>query len=230
MLNLRSLQTRYGEGGETRFAQAGWTAICLHSKNGDVFDDEKSRDPSLYRETEALNHAPYFKHILDNIRSDGCQLHRVRLSILQPRQLIPWHQDSRIFRIRRNRGNHLRLHVPIVTNPDVVFRIGPYQVAMSAGELLNFEVSYPHQVYNGGEEIRVHLLIDCLAPYSFLKSNFGQMTSGRSSKRPALKDYYDQSQEELKAYRHSFRGRKKEHRVGRARFEKSEFLASTDDV
>ena len=53
-----------------------------------------------------------------------------------------------------------RLHVPIVTHPDVDFVIGGRRVQMNAGELWYGDFSFPHKLCNRSRIERVHLVID----------------------------------------------------------------------
>lgn len=59
----------------------------------------------------------------------------------------------------------VRLHVPIVTNPDVKFRMWDYngdavEFNMDVGDLCYLDARKPHSAVNGGKTDRVHLVID----------------------------------------------------------------------
>lgn len=53
-----------------------------------------------------------------------------------------------------------RFHVPVVTNPGVVFMIDGHWITMAPGEVWSLDTTYPHAVTNRGEAARVHLIID----------------------------------------------------------------------
>jgi hypothetical protein len=55
-----------------------------------------------------------------------------------------------------------RIHVPIVTNPDVDFRLNGERVVLAPGEAWYLRLADPHSVVNGGETARVHLVIDLI--------------------------------------------------------------------
>lgn len=55
----------------------------------------------------------------------------------------------------------IRLHVPIVTNREVDFRVNGAPVTMAPGELWYLRLADPHRVLNRGATPRVHLVIDC---------------------------------------------------------------------
>lgn len=55
---------------------------------------------------------------------------------------------------------HIRIHIPIITNPDVSFTCGDQTVHMRAGECWVFDTFQNHKVDNAGQEQRVHLVLD----------------------------------------------------------------------
>ena len=56
----------------------------------------------------------------------------------------------------------LRLHIPVVTNPDVVFLLNGTRVVMEAGSAWYLRLRDPHSVANRGATDRVHLLVDAV--------------------------------------------------------------------
>lgn len=62
-------------------------------------------------------------------------------------------------------GTLMRIHLPIKTNPKVDFTVWDYKgrertVNMSKGELWYLDIRKPHRAINGGDEERIHLVID----------------------------------------------------------------------
>lgn len=55
----------------------------------------------------------------------------------------------------------VRLHLPVLTNPEVDFRVNGTPVTMAPGELWYLRLADPHRVHNRGATPRVHLVIDC---------------------------------------------------------------------
>jgi hypothetical protein len=55
-----------------------------------------------------------------------------------------------------------RFHVPIITNPDVDFRIDSETINMKTGEIWEINNSKLHYVNNRSDKDRVHLLIDIM--------------------------------------------------------------------
>ena len=105
-----------------------WTGIALHSMGGkdSVFPSAAGMD--RYQETDNLKRAPYFKYVLDDLK---CPKEVVRILFLPPGGHIKDHFD---FHTSFQFGL-LRLHIPIVTHPDVVFLIAGQRMVWSPGEL-----------------------------------------------------------------------------------------------
>ncbi len=56
--------------------------------------------------------------------------------------------------------NRVRIHIPIVTNPQVIFHCGDQAIHMRAGECWIFDSWRRHKVLNDSDQDRVHLVID----------------------------------------------------------------------
>jgi len=56
--------------------------------------------------------------------------------------------------------SRVRIHIPIVTNPDVIFHCGDQKIHMQAGECWIFDSWRRHKVVNSSDQDRVHLVID----------------------------------------------------------------------
>jgi hypothetical protein len=88
-----------------------------------------------------------------------CPLESVRLMRLGAGSTIKTHRDHDLD-VEHGR---VRLHVPIVTNPGVDFRLNGTRVVLAEGECWYLRLSDPHSVTNGGDRDRVHLVVDALA-------------------------------------------------------------------
>jgi hypothetical protein len=130
-----------------------WTGIALHSMGGkqSVFPSAAGTDH--YQETEELQRAPYFKQILNDLK---CPKEVVRILFLPPGGHIKDHFD---FHTSFQFGL-LRLHIPIVTHPDVIFVIDGQRVLWNPGELWYGDFSKVHSVKNDSPIVRVHMVID----------------------------------------------------------------------
>jgi hypothetical protein len=130
-----------------------WTGIALHSMGGkeSVFPSSPGMD--RYQETERLLQTPYFKKILDELE---CPKEVVRLLFLPPDGHIKDHFD---FHTNFQFGL-VRLHIPILTNPDVAFVIDGQRMNWNPGELWYGDFSRVHSVKNNSQMVRVHMVMD----------------------------------------------------------------------
>ena len=130
-----------------------WTGIALYSMGGKQSTFPSAAGTEHYQETEELQSAPYFRQILRELE---CPKEVVRILFLPPEGHIKDHFD---FHTSFQFGL-LRLHIPIVTHPDVIFIIDGQQVAMNPGELWYGDFSKVHSVKNNSPVVRVHMVID----------------------------------------------------------------------
>jgi hypothetical protein len=130
-----------------------WTGIALYSMGGKQSTFPSAAGTDHYQETEELQLAPYFKQILDELK---CPKEVVRILFLPPEGHIKDHFD---FHTSFQFGL-LRLHIPIVTHPDVAFFIDGQRMNWNAGELWYGDFSKVHSVKNDSQVVRVHMVID----------------------------------------------------------------------
>ena len=130
-----------------------WTGIALYSMGGKQSTFPSAAGTDHYQETEELQLAPYFKQILNDLR---CPKEVVRILFLPPGGHIKDHFD---FHTSFQFGL-LRLHIPIVTHPDVVFLIDGQRMVWNPGELWYGDFSKVHTVKNNSQIVRVHMVID----------------------------------------------------------------------
>jgi hypothetical protein len=133
----------------------GWNTVALYSVDGRTDPDALrwAGWDANYQPTPILEQTPYFRQIIDEFQ---CPVFRVRLSNLAAGQAINPHRD---------RGDcwavgKVRLHIPVVTNPDVWFFVDDQRAVMNEGELWYADVAPLHMVFNRGTEDRVHLMLD----------------------------------------------------------------------
>jgi hypothetical protein len=134
----------------------GWDILPIRSRGGRADDGSagtKSLDPFEY--TPLAKDTPYFVDVIEGLE---CQIKSVRLSCLRPGGEIFEHKDEGI----SFEEGDVRLHIPIVTNDQVVFRLGGELQKWGAGELWYGDFSEMHSVANPAAQARIHLLIDCL--------------------------------------------------------------------
>ena len=104
------------------------------------------------RPTEFLQRCPYIMEIMGELAGVWG---RSRLMGLGPGAEVPAHVDVHYYW-----RTHLRIHIPIATNPGVRFTCGDESVHMAPGECWVFDSFRWHEVVNSGAERRVHLVLD----------------------------------------------------------------------
>jgi hypothetical protein len=97
---------------------------------------------------------PIIKELENKFNS---KIARSMLILLPAGKKIPTHPDS---------GHYLmsthRCHLPIQTNPDVMFTVGKTTINMKVGQGYEINNAFWHSVDNNGTTDRVHLLVDLL--------------------------------------------------------------------
>ncbi len=82
---------------------------------------------------------------------------RVLLPRLKPGGSIPIHKDN---------GKSLmevkRTHIPLITNENIIFKVGNTTKNLKAGEVWEINNGREHAVNNNSDEYRIHLIVDYL--------------------------------------------------------------------
>src|SRR5438270_2294809 len=104
------------------------------------------------RPTEHLARCPFFAEVMAEL---GGVWGRSRLMGLGAGAEVPEHVD-----IHYHWRTHLRIHIPIITNPQVELTCGGETVHMAPGVCRIFDSFRWHEVHNRGNERRVHLVLD----------------------------------------------------------------------
>jgi hypothetical protein len=151
--DLRTLQEVQRAPQPGPYHKGEWTGIALYSMGGKQSTFPSAAGTDHYQETEELQRAPYMKQLLDDLK---CPKEVVRILFLPPEGHIKDHFD---FHTSFQFGL-LRLHIPIVTHPDVVFIIDGQRMNWNAGELWYGDFSKVHSVKNDSQILRVHMVID----------------------------------------------------------------------
>ena len=126
----------------------GNSAIALISSGGtdnDSFEGEKQPTPHL-------DACPYTRQVM---ASFGEVLSRSRLMKLDAGAEVRLHVDFNYHWFSR-----VRIHIPVVTEPEVTFHCGPERLHMADGECWIFDSWRRHRVVNAGARDRIHLVID----------------------------------------------------------------------
>jgi hypothetical protein len=130
-------------------------SIRLISVNGD--ENDTLRGPML--PTPHLRACPYVRQVLSSF---GVVWSRSRFMRVGPRSSVPDHADTAYQWFYR-----VRLHIPVVTRPEVRFYCGDQDVHMASGEAWLFDNWRRHRVENPSEQARVHLVADTTGTSQF---------------------------------------------------------------
>ena len=127
---------------------AGNLAIPLVSLNG----ERNNEFAGSMRTTAELHRCDYMQQVMASFDE---VLARSRLMRLNAGAEVSEHVDFNYHWYSR-----VRIHIPIITNPDVVFHCGDQAIHMRAGECWIFDSWRRHKVLNNSDQDRVHLVID----------------------------------------------------------------------
>lgn len=109
--------------------------------------------------TQVLKANPYLMQVIGSFNE---VIGRSRLMGLEPGCEVPLHSDINYHWYKR-----VRIHVPIITSPEVIFHCGDQQVNMQSGEAWVFDSWKYHTVKNESDIFRVHLVIDLTGSAKF---------------------------------------------------------------
>jgi ribosomal protein S18 acetylase RimI-like enzyme len=138
------------------YYQGDWSAISLRSVGGQA--NHIYPDPTAgnnFADTPLLACCPAASQVLGMLR---CPQKSVRFLRLKVGSVIKEHRDYEL----GFEDGEVRLHIPVVTNPDVDFRLAGNRVVMQEGECWYLNVNQPHSVNNRGTTDRIHLVVDCV--------------------------------------------------------------------
>jgi hypothetical protein len=127
----------------------GNTAVVLVGVDGDPDGDGTRGAMAPTRHLEGL---PYTRQVLAAL---GATIGRTRLMRIATETELGLHVDTNYYW-----WNHLRLHVPVRTTPEVVFEAGDDAVHMGVGEVWVFDTWRRHRVDNPSATPRIHLVVD----------------------------------------------------------------------
>ena len=164
-----------------------WCVLPLRSIEGAVDPtvpsalDGRDAAATRYLPTPLLAGCPAIARFLDSLQ---CPVMSARLLSLRRGAIIKPHRDVEL---AFERGE-ARLHIAILTNPDVEFLVEDRRVVMEAGTCWYINANLTHRVANRGDTDRVHLVVDCRVD-DWLRARFAEgdrsYTNGRRDPREA---------------------------------------------
>jgi|FLOH01.1.fsa_nt_gi hypothetical protein len=157
-----------------------WSAISLQGFSPEVTMIEKPaemnkkwkaehKDVDFHiQKTEMYS---YFKEEVEEIIEKylgGAKTERIRFMRLEPNQgELDRHTDQTDKEVGVEDGDVMRLHIPIKTNPDVLFNVWDTHNErlnrnMTKSTLWYLDMRKPHRALNGGTEERIHFVVDVI--------------------------------------------------------------------
>lgn len=134
----------------------GNSALPLVAANGNPEDDAVQ---GPMRPTPHLAKLPYMRQVLGEL---GAVFGRSRLMRLSGEAEVSMHVDVDYYW-----REHVRVHVPITTQPDVRFYCADQSLHMAAGECWIFDTWQKHRVVNSATRARIHLVADTVGGDGF---------------------------------------------------------------
>jgi hypothetical protein len=124
-------------------------------------DYPRSHVPASYRSAWAdWEHllGPLIDSVAEVLRLGTYDTAKVMFTRLRARGRIPTHVDENPSSIVPH-----KIHVPLVTHPDVVFRIADGGYHLEVGQAYEVNNCLPHSVENNSDTDRIHLIFDCFS-------------------------------------------------------------------
>ncbi|KAK4692243.1 hypothetical protein P7C71_g4921, partial [Lecanoromycetidae sp. Uapishka_2] len=143
-----SYKTAYGD-----YQSGGWHTAIMYAPDGENNDglvhDGKASPTSL------INRLPITKSFLEDL---GLDYFTVRIARNDHDSWLWEHRDYVELDEEKKR---LRLHVPLVSNPDAIMQFPQCKVHVAPGWIWKLDPTVSHAISNTGTATRMHLILDC---------------------------------------------------------------------
>jgi hypothetical protein len=152
--DLATIDNSWWETHRGEYHDGSWESVSLYAPGG-----ERSNQHSFgaaFAPTEALARCTYVPEVVESLPG---RKNRVRFLRLKAGGEIYPHSDP----MHQIDPALVRLHIPVVSNPGVDFRVHDTPLRMQPGETWYVDVRFRHSVKNAGDTHRVHLVIDIVA-------------------------------------------------------------------
>ena len=138
----------------TQFFDGDWSGVALRAAEGSVTPMYGDSTHGDFANTDLLCQCGHLRAVVEALQ---CPLRSVRVLTLAAGSNIREHRD---YDLGYETGE-VRIHVPVITNPDVEFILDSRRIVMNEGECWYLDLNLPHRVQNRGTTDRVHLVVDC---------------------------------------------------------------------
>ncbi|AMP97900.1 hypothetical protein AY601_0963 [Pedobacter cryoconitis] len=134
--------------------EGNWKVLPLRSIGGQNTIIPGLTANDIFADHPNLDMFPSIRKLLAAFQ---CTVKSVRLLNLAAGAVIKPHSDQEL----SFEQGEARLHIPLITNPDVAFYVQDERITMQPGECWYMNANLQHHVTNGGKTDRIHLVIDC---------------------------------------------------------------------
>ena len=135
------------------YQSGGWYTAILYSP-GVGYSDGTVRD-GVANPTPLVQYLPVTQRFLEEL---GLDYFAVRIACNNPDSWLWEHRDYIELDEKKRR---LRLHVPLITNPNAVMQFSQCKVRMAPGWIWKLDPTVSHAISNTGTDSRTHLILDC---------------------------------------------------------------------
>ena len=133
----------------------GITAVPLVSAGGGDNNEFKGE----MKPTPHLDKCPYHRQVIASFNEI---VGRSRLMRIESGIDLPLHNDANY-----HWHSRVRIHVPVITHPNVMFHVGEDKLHMRAGSSWIFDTWQRHWVTNQSPVTRIHLVLDIAGSFRF---------------------------------------------------------------
>lgn len=140
----------------TQYYEGDWSGIALRAAKGahvQLYSDPNAKDGFV--DTEMMARCSYVPKVLETFQ---CEMTSVRFLKLGAGSQIRRHRDYQL----GFEDGEIRIHIPVLTNPQVEFILNDERLDMKEGEAWYLNFNHYHSVSNNGSTDRVHLVMDCV--------------------------------------------------------------------
>jgi len=142
-------QSKFKTHQHTRTIKVQWIPLSV-----EFFDESKIEKNEPYYSQFKLYLNTVFNFLEDYYEG---KIYKVIITELKPRAVIPPHSDKN-FSLEVPH----RIHIPVITNKDVIFSCGDMVLNMVPGHLYEINNQCKHSVENNSDECRVHVIVDVI--------------------------------------------------------------------
>lgn len=127
----------------------------IYLKDGTHIEDNP-RETHIFEETYN-KYMPLIQPLIDKILGKGFVgvVNRINIVKLKSNSMIHRHTDS-----GKSLEKSVRVHIPIITNENVLFRVGEVTTNMREGFAYEINNQLQHEVVNMSDYARLHLIFD----------------------------------------------------------------------